>query len=240
MQASMANHEPPQPASAAEVPAHLAPDQRAESSAEPRDDGTKPLAKIVHDLRNPLSAFTSALHLLEAQPDRPDLVRQLAGMMMQQLNNLTRTVDALAAHAAGHTTQNAYQRPNSANETTALPSLQILLVDDNQSATHMMSRLLEKLGQNVQVAGSAAAALLQLASFTPDIVISDIAMPGMSGYELARRIRELSLPKQPYLVAVTGYGQESDREQAHAAGFDKHLTKPIGVDVLEKLLRSCA
>jgi CheY-like chemotaxis protein len=118
--------------------------------------------------------------------------------------------------------------------------LKILLVDDNQSATHMMSRLLEKLGQEVQTADSAVAALDQLPSFGPDFVISDIAMPGMSGYDLARRIRELDLPKRPYLVAITGYGQESDRQEALVAGFDKHLTKPVGVATLEDLLRTSA
>jgi CheY-like chemotaxis protein len=62
-------------------------------------------------------------------------------------------------------------------------------------------------------------------------------MPGMSGYDLARRIRGLDLPNQPYLVAVTGYGQDSDRQEALAAGFDKHLTKPVGVGTLAQLVR---
>ena len=104
----------------------------------------------------------------------------------------------------------------------------------------MMSRLLQKLGQDVHVADSGPAALDQVPKITPDIVISDVAMPGMSGYDLARHIRTLQLPRRPYLVAVTGYGQESDRQAALAAGFDKHLTKPVGVGTLEQLLRSRA
>jgi signal transduction histidine kinase len=119
-----------------------------------------------------------------------------------------------------------------------LPGLTVLLVDDNQSAVHMMSRLLQKLGQDVHVAECGQEALDQVPHIAPHIVISDVAMPGMSGYELARHIRELSLPRRPYLVAVTGYGQESDRQEALAAGFDKHLTKPVGVSTLEQLLRS--
>lgn len=119
-----------------------------------------------------------------------------------------------------------------------LPELTVLLVDDNQSAVHMMCRLLQKLGQDVHVADSGRAALDKLPHLAPDIVISDVAMPGMSGYDLARHIRELSLVRRPYLVAVTGYGQESDRQEALAAGFDKHLTKPVGVGTLEQLLRS--
>jgi signal transduction histidine kinase len=135
---------------------------------------------------------------------------------------------------------------NAANGLTApadgdkqpLPVLRILLVDDNQSAAHMMGRLLQKLGQDVHVVNSGSDALIRVPQVTPDIIISDVAMPGMSGYDLAREIRELTLPCRPYLVAVTGYGQESDRQEALAAGFDRHLTKPVGVETLEQLLRS--
>jgi signal transduction histidine kinase len=121
---------------------------------------------------------------------------------------------------------------------TPLPGLKILVVDDNQSAAHLMSRLLEKLGQQVYVTDCGPAALAKMPEMTPDIVISDVAMPGMSGYDLARSIRQLDLPRRPYLVAVTGYGQESDRQDALAAGFDRHLTKPVGVGTLEELVRS--
>jgi CheY-like chemotaxis protein len=127
--------------------------------------------------------------------------------------------------------------PQSSSTQQALPAFKVLLVDDNQSAVHMMSRLLSKLGQDVHIADSGMAALDQLSALSPDIVISDVAMPGMSGYDLARHIRTLDLPRQPFLVAVTGYGQESDRQAALAAGFDKHLTKPVGVATLEQLLR---
>jgi CheY-like chemotaxis protein len=104
----------------------------------------------------------------------------------------------------------------------------------------MMSRLLTKLGQEVHVADSGRDALAQVPQFAPDLVISDVAMPGMSGYELAREIRRLNMPRRPYLVAVTGYGQDSDRQEAFDAGFDRHLTKPVGLDTLQELLRSQA
>lgn len=119
----------------------------------------------------------------------------------------------------------------------SLPEHKILLVDDNQSAAHMMSRLLQKLGQQVFVAESGQSALAQVSEVVPDIIISDVAMPGMSGYDLAREVRRLQLPRRPFMVAVTGYGQDSDRREALAAGFDKHLTKPVGVTTLESLLR---
>lgn len=224
--------------SAADVPREVPGDTPGDASSVPAVAEKKPLSKLVHELRNPLSAFTTAVHLLNVQAENPELVRHLTGLMTQQLARFTQLVDELAVYATGEKAQQANDRVNLSPASEPLPVLQILLVDDNQSATHMMSRLLEKLGQQVQVASSAAAALDQLPSFAPDFVISDIAMPGMSGYDLARRIRELDLPKRPYLVAVTGYGQESDRQEALAAGFDKHLTKPVGVAALENLLRT--
>lgn len=125
----------------------------------------------------------------------------------------------------------------SANESeTPLPNFQILVVDDNHSAAYLLSRLLEKLGQNVRVAHSAAEGIEALTTFRPDILISDIAMPDESGYDLARRVRDVGPTKKPILIALTGYGQESDRQAALAAGFDLHLTKPIGLPALKNLL----
>jgi CheY-like chemotaxis protein len=120
----------------------------------------------------------------------------------------------------------------------AAATLRILVVDDNQSASHLLSRLLGKLGQDVLVANSAAEALEHIPKYAPQVVISDVAMPQMSGHELARSIRRLPLARQPTLIALTGYGQESDRREAMLAGFDRHLTKPIGFPELQELLQS--
>ena len=117
-----------------------------------------------------------------------------------------------------------------------VPAYRILIVDDNESAGYLLGRLLQKLGQHVHTVSSASAALEVVASLKPDILISDIAMPGMSGYELASEIRTRAEAPQPTLIALTGYGRESDRQQAHDAGFDHHLTKPVDLQALEKLL----
>lgn len=119
-----------------------------------------------------------------------------------------------------------------------LPSLRVLIVDDNESAAHLMGRLMQQLGQDVRLARTAFAGLELVTKFAPELIISDVGMPGMSGYEFARALRSRDLPWRPYLVAITGYGQESDRQEALAAGFDRHLTKPVGVDTLEELLRA--
>jgi signal transduction histidine kinase len=128
------------------------------------------------------------------------------------------------------------KRPASGGE--PLPGLRVLIVDDNQSAAHLMCRLMQKLGQEVRVAETGFEGLEQVTRFVPELIISDVAMPGMSGYDFAQKIRAMKLPWRPYLVAITGYGQEADKQDALAAGFDRHITKPVGVATLEELLRS--
>jgi signal transduction histidine kinase len=130
------------------------------------------------------------------------------------------------------------QPPVGSSPSADAARLRILVVDDNQSASHLLSRLLGKLGQDVLVANSAAEALGHFPQFAPQVVISDVAMPQMSGHELARSIRRMPLNPQPTLIALTGYGQESDRREAMLAGFDRHLTKPIGFPELQELLQS--
>lgn len=113
----------------------------------------------------------------------------------------------------------------------------ILVVDDNRAAVHLLEKLLRSLGQTVETAGDGGSALSLISKFQPELVISDIGMPDMSGYELARRIREQEAVERPVLVALTGYGQETDRAAALEAGFDEHLTKPVSLSQLVALLQ---
>jgi CheY-like chemotaxis protein len=117
-----------------------------------------------------------------------------------------------------------------------LPIVRVLVVDDSESAVHLLAMLLDKLGQEVEVAHSAEEALDKVVQFGPHLVISDVGMPEVSGLELAQRIRALTDLRQPKLVALTGYGQDSDRREILAAGFDRHFTKPMGLPELEELI----
>lgn len=113
----------------------------------------------------------------------------------------------------------------------------ILIVDDTPAAAYMLGRLLENIGQQVQTADCAEAALEQVRRERPDLIISDIEMPEIDGHELARRLRrEPGLERMP-LVALTGHGEERDRIQTKASGFDHHLVKPVSLAALEELLR---
>jgi signal transduction histidine kinase/ActR/RegA family two-component response regulator len=114
----------------------------------------------------------------------------------------------------------------------------ILVVDDNRDAAESLAILLGQLGARVRVAYSGTEALAEVASYEPEVILLDIGMSDMDGYEVARRIRKEHTRSGVILIAVTGWGQEDDRRQSRSAGFDYHLTKPAGVDELQRLLLS--
>jgi signal transduction histidine kinase len=115
--------------------------------------------------------------------------------------------------------------------------LKIVVADDNRDAADSLAMLLEMNGHGVSVAHSGKAALHVVQQQMPQAVILDIGMPDMSGYDVARQIRARTSGGDIFLVAVTGWGQDSDKSQALAAGFNHHLTKPVDPDQLEKLIR---
>jgi CheY-like chemotaxis protein len=119
-------------------------------------------------------------------------------------------------------------------------SFRILIVEDMRALRVITTRLLEKLGHVVEFAENGPLALLKLDTFTPDVVFSDIAMPGMTGYELAQRIRRRPECSQVYLVALTGFGQSSDRDRAIESGFDEHMVKPIDIALLQSMFERIA
>ncbi|MBL8849682.1 MAG: response regulator [Planctomycetaceae bacterium] len=115
------------------------------------------------------------------------------------------------------------------------PPRHVLIVDDTRVAAHALERLLEALGQRVRVALSGMEALRMVAEERPDVVISDISMPDLDGYELARRIRSDPGCDRVTLVALTAYGQAEDRRVALDAGFGYHLVKPVSLKALQEL-----
>jgi CheY-like chemotaxis protein len=108
-----------------------------------------------------------------------------------------------------------------------LPSgYRLLVVDDNRDAANSLSMLLRLQGHDVRSAYSGEAALEIATAFTPDVVFLDIGMPGMDGYEVARRLRQIPGLGATVLAALTGWGQQEDRRRTNEAGFNHHLTKP--------------
>jgi signal transduction histidine kinase len=112
----------------------------------------------------------------------------------------------------------------------------VLVVDDNKDAAESLAMLLSMNGHEVCTAYGGAAGLEQAVSFKPNVIVLDLGMPGMDGYEVARRVRQLPGGRAIVLVALTGWGQEEDRHRTQEAGFDFHLVKPVDPATLEELL----
>jgi CheY-like chemotaxis protein len=120
----------------------------------------------------------------------------------------------------------------------ATPKRRLLVVDDNRDAAESMSMLLEMWGHEVAYAYDGPTALRTAEKWQPEAVFLDIGLPGMDGYEVAERLRELPHAKGAVLIAITGYGQDDDRLRSRRAGIDHHLVKPVAPDALRSLIES--
>jgi PAS domain S-box-containing protein len=114
----------------------------------------------------------------------------------------------------------------------------ILVVDDNRDAAETLAELLTMLGNEVAVALDGTSAVDRVRQFGPDVVLLDIGLPDVNGYEVARRVRRLEGLRQPRLIALTGWGQQQDKRLAVEAGFDQHWTKPVDIARLQALSRN--
>jgi CheY-like chemotaxis protein len=222
------------------------------------------LATLAHELRNTLAPICNSLHLLRLSDDLPPAVRHVREIMERQVNHMVRLVDDLLELAritqgpidadsggAGRGSEFVVSLPLALSVSSVnLPSeaarhaaiatqpRRILVVDDTESSAYILGKLLESMCQHVTTADDAQAALKLARAQHPHVVISDIAMPGMDGCELARRLRSEPGLENVVLVAMTGYGQDNVRQRAQDAGFDYYLVKPASVEKLEDLLAS--
>ena len=122
----------------------------------------------------------------------------------------------------------------------ATGSLKILVVDDNVDMARSIATLLKSLGHKIVLAHDGPSALEHARSQGPDVILLDIGLPGMNGYEVARRVRAMPGGHVIRLVALTGYGQAEDRRRALDAGFDDHLVKPVEPERLQQVLAMAA
>jgi CheY-like chemotaxis protein len=121
-------------------------------------------------------------------------------------------------------------------ESAPVSGRRVLVVDDNRDSAESLAMLLRHLGHTTEVAYDGEHALSTAESFRPDVLLLDLGMPRMSGFELCRRIRASDWGEEVLLIAQTGWGQDRDRERALEAGFDGHLVKPVDHEALLKLL----
>ena len=122
---------------------------------------------------------------------------------------------------------------------TPTGQIDVLVVDDNQDAARSMSLLLQLSDHAVRTCHDGASALAAVAERRPQLVLLDLGMPGMDGFEVARRLRAEAGPPL-VIVALSGWGQQSDRDRTADAGFDRHLVKPVSAEELARLLDDVA
>ncbi|HEX5419139.1 MAG TPA: ATP-binding protein, partial [Gammaproteobacteria bacterium] len=128
--------------------------------------------------------------------------------------------------------------PDAAKRSAASAHRRILVVDDNRDAADSLATLLSLRGHSVRIAYDGATAVETASAFLPDLVLLDIGMPKLNGFNTAQRIRALPQTRNALLIAVTGWGQKEDKRRSQAAGFDAHLVKPVDYGALLALLDS--
>ena len=126
--------------------------------------------------------------------------------------------------------------PERIERTPTTPGHRIMVVDDNHDAANSLAALLRMRGHEVCIAHDGVRAVEDAATLSPDLILLDIGLPGMNGFEAARRIRERRTDRRFMLVALTGWSQDDDRRRSREAGFDAHLVKPVAIEDIEALL----
>ncbi len=117
-----------------------------------------------------------------------------------------------------------------------MKQIRILLIDDNQDFAFLMKSVIQLLGYNIELAYDGAEGMEKAQEYRPDIILCDIGLPRMNGYEFARNIRENDLLRHSYLIALTGYARPCDIKQSTDSGFNRHLSKPIDATTISEII----
>jgi CheY-like chemotaxis protein len=132
-----------------------------------------------------------------------------------------------------------FESQNHASRAEATEPLnrRVLIIDDNADGVEVTAMLIRGMGGDVITATNGATGIQQALAMSPDIILLDIGLPDMDGYDVCRSVRQRGGDVRPWIIAVTGWGQQRDKDRAAEAGFDEHLTKPVDPALLEKVLR---
>ncbi|MEZ4296677.1 MAG: response regulator [Polyangiaceae bacterium] len=193
--------------------------------------------RLSHELRDPLTPIVASLTLIRRTVAPSSFLDRHLDTVERQVASLTRIVDGMVQGPRRGAPSPA-ARPSQSGERPIVddrPARRVLVVDDNQDAAESFAELVESFGYETRVALDGPSALAECEAWKPELVFLDIGLPGMSGYDVARELRRRDV-RRPVLVALTGYGQESDRRKSREAGFALHLLKPPKVDALESVL----
>ncbi len=174
--------------------------------------------------------LTLALHIVELHGGRIEVNSEGLGTGSEFAVRLP------LAKKSGEQDQDSVGAGNEANPRSRRLSRSVLVVDDNNNQVESIAMLLKILGCEVRAAHDGVSALEALKEFIPEFALIDIGLPGIDGFELARRIRKVDEFKNIVLIAQTGWGREEDRAESRQAGFDYHLVKPLDFQLLERIL----
>lgn len=192
-----------------------------------RDDVS--LAVLAHELRNLLAPIRSAVEIMGLIGHRDTALDTARDVIARQVDQLSRLVDDVM-----DASRIAQPAPH-VDLGRDIPRC-IVVIDDNQDAAESLAMLLRLKGHEVHVAYDGPSGVSLALKTTPDCVLVDIDLPGIDGYEVAKRLRSHEQTGRALLIALTGYGQSEDRMRSERAGFDHHLVKPVAQDVLQVLI----
>jgi CheY-like chemotaxis protein len=217
------------------------------------------LATLAHELRNPLAPISNAIQVMRLSGRLAEGIPELLDVLERQTSHLIQLVDDLVEMHDSQTSALSEEPGNESLFEATLPmsSMEVIMagaicessqaqrinsvrrliiVDDMRATRITLERLLTSMGQDVRSLESGKLAYEAAMSDPPDFLVSDIGMPEMDGFELARKIRSEPKLRNVILVALTGFGQGISQKRAKEAGFDCQLTKPVRVDDLRQLL----
>jgi CheY-like chemotaxis protein len=204
-------------------------------TATPSADTTVPpqTRRFVHDLRNCLASMRAGANMLRRSAGQPAIVEKVAENMYEQVQEMLDLVDGFIGRPPA-------SREDASNETHAQSpkSLRILIADDNTDAANTLATYLRLSGHSPVVAFDGGEALQLAATEPPDVMLVDLTMPTLNGFDVARNIRAQPWGAAVRLVAVSGWFSPEDIDRASNAGFDAHVSKPIDMDALPGVLQA--
>jgi PAS domain S-box-containing protein len=220
-----------------------------------REDEERLLSTLAHELRNPLAPIRNAVTILREKGSRDPDVQWCRTVIERQVEKLVRLLEELldvswftrgalskAIEPLGHPSSivlsPATRTGRDSERRKHVATRRILVVDDNRDGADSLALLLGFLGHKVRTAYDGEEAVTMAEEFRPQIVLLDVEMPKLNGYDACRRIRQQAWSRGVIFVACTGWGQDEDRRRAQEAGFNHHIVKPIDAAVLQTVISS--
>lgn len=189
--------------------------------------------RFVHDLRNCLASMRAGASILRRSADQPAIIEKVAENIYSQVQEMLDLVDGFIGRSLGDETSAAAVESRASTE-----SLRILIADDNSDAANTLATYLRLSGHRPIVAFDGGEAMQLAAEERPDVMLVDLSMPTLNGYDVARNIRAQPWGDTVRLIAVSGWLSQEDIARASHAGFDAHMSKPIDMDKLPGVLQT--